>query len=144
MADNQQILWCSADFPNNEFQSPKHHKRKPDMKQHEKHHKICSSPNMKPQTHCETTVLGPSIVWGPQSHPTRNTPDMKRRHPWWDFQLQQLSRLQARDVLPDAATMLFHVGFGFIGGFWSSDSWTLGLRARLCQVECCELPPWKN
>ena len=24
--------------------------------------------------------------------------------------------------LPGAATMLFHVGFGFIGGLWSSDN----------------------
>ena len=56
MAENAAKLMVVCRFPNCELQCPKHHRRIPDMKQHEQHHKIPSSPNMKPQTQRQTTA----------------------------------------------------------------------------------------
>ena len=58
--------------------------------------------------------LGPSSAWGPQSHPTRNTHDIKQRHLWGGT----FSRNSRRDCKPQmpllgALTVLFHVGVGF-------------------------------
>ena len=39
--------------------------------------------NHKPNV--KQRLLGLSLAWAPQSQPTRNTPDMKRRHLWGDF-----------------------------------------------------------
>ena len=86
--DRQQNLRCSAAFPNNEFQCPKHHRLKPDMKTPQ----ICSSPNMKPQTHRETTALLFFIGT------TRNAPDMKQHDLWGELQMRQLSTWRATDV----------------------------------------------
>ena len=55
MVDNAAELMVFWRFSNSEFQCPKNHRRKPDMKQLEKHRAIRSSPNMKPQTQRETT-----------------------------------------------------------------------------------------
>ena len=86
------------------------------MKQHGKHHRVRSPPNMNRKPNVEQQHLGPSSAWGPQFHPTRNTPDMKR-HLWADFQLQRPSRLRAPDVTArcsnhvDSCEVWFHGRF---------------------------------
>ena len=77
---------------------PRHHRRKPDMRQHEEHHKIRSSPNMKPQTRLETKASRSFNNLGSTISPNTKHINMKQCYLWWDFQLQQLSRLRARDV----------------------------------------------
>ena len=61
-------------FSDNEFQCPKPHRPKPDMKQHGKHHTIRSSPNMKPQTQRETTAYPSFISLGSTISPDRKQP----------------------------------------------------------------------
>ena len=74
----------------------KHHGCKPEMK-HEKHitSALHSTWNHRPKV--KQRHLGPSSARGAQSHPTWNTPNMKR-HLWEDFHPQQLSRLRATDA----------------------------------------------
>ena len=122
MAENAEKLVVFCRFQSNEFQCTKHHKHKPDMKQHEKHHKIRSKPNMKPQTQRETTAswsfISLALLLGVHNvTPTRNTHDMKQRHLWGDFQLQQLSRLRARDVLARCRNYVVSCGVWFHRGF---------------------------
>ena len=67
-------------FSNNEFQCTKHHRHKPDTKQHEKHHKIRSKPNMKPQTQRETTASRSFITLGSTNSPTMSPDTKHTRH----------------------------------------------------------------
>ena len=84
MAENAEKLVVFWHFPSNALQSTKHHRREPDTKEHAKHHKMTSKPNMKPQTQREKPASQSCMTLGPtnsrQCHPTRNTPDMKQRH----------------------------------------------------------------
>ena len=75
-------------------------------------------PNVKQRHLC------PSSAWVPQFHPTRNKPNMKQRHLWsfgGNFSRNSCRDCEPRMSLPGAATMLFHVGFGFIWGLRTSD-----------------------
>ena len=117
----QRNLWCFAVLKAMNFNAPSIPDINPTRNNMKKHHKIRSKPNMKPQTQRETTLLGPSLDWvhkfPPQCQPTRNTPDMKQRHLWGDFQLQQLSRLQARDVPDRCSNNVVSCGEWFHRGF---------------------------
>ena len=72
-------------------------------------------------------LLGPSLDWvqkfPPQCQPTRKTPDMKQRHLWGDFQLQQLSRLRARDIPGRCSNNVVSCGVWLHRGLWSSEKW---------------------
>ena len=121
MAENAEKLVVFCRFQSNEFQCTKHHRHKPDTKQHENITRSALNPTWNHKPNVKQRLLGPSLHWGPQippqCHPTRNTPDMKQRHLWGDFQLQQLSRLQARDVPATCSNNVVSCGVWFHRGF---------------------------
>ena len=73
MAENAEKLVVFCRFQSNEIQCTKHHRHKPATKQHEKHHKIRSKPNMKPQTQRETTASRSFITLGSTNSPRHET-----------------------------------------------------------------------
>ena len=124
MAENAAKLVVFRCFPKYiGVQYPEHHRRRPDMKQHEKHHRIRSSRNMKPQTQSETTASRSFIILACTISPTRNTPGMKGRHLWGIFSCNSCRDCEPQMSLPGAATMLFHARFVFIGGLGSSEEY---------------------
>ena len=106
------MVFCR--FQSHEFQCTKHHRHKPDTKQHEKHHKIRSKPNMKPQTQRETRTASRSfITLGCTNSPTMSTDTKHTRHETSPSLGAIFSCNSCRDCepemsLPRAATMLFH------------------------------------
>ena len=129
MAENAEKLVVFCRFQSNEFQCTKHNTHKPDTKQHEKHYKIRSKPNMKPQTQRETTASRSFITLGSTHSPYNVT--RHETHPTWNnvifgaiFSCNNCRNCEPGMTLPRATTMLFHVGFGFIGGLWSSETWS--------------------
>ena len=108
------VVFCR--FQTMIFNAPSITDVNPTCNKHGKHNTIRSSPNMKPKTQCETTAYLSFISSG-----SAISPDTKHtRHETTSslvvFQLQQLSRCEPGMSLLSATTMLFHVGFGFIGG----------------------------
>ena len=101
---------------------PKHDRRKPDMKQHGKHHTIRSSPNMKPQTQRDITAHPSFISLGSTISPDTKHTQHERTSSLDGFSAAITVEIgQPGMSLPGATTMIFHVGFGFMGGLWSTD-----------------------
>ena len=80
VAENAEKLVVFCHFQSNAFQCTKHHRHKPDTKQHEKHHKIRSKPTMKPQTQRETTASRSFITLGSTNSPTMSPDTKHTRH----------------------------------------------------------------
>ena len=84
---------------------------------------------MKPQTQPETTAylsfISLESTISPDAKHTRNETSSF----WGDFQLQQLSRLRARDVPAGRSNNVVSCGVGFIRGL-------LCVRVRVCVCVC--------
>ena len=80
MAENAEKFAVFCRFQSNEFQCTKHHRHKPNTKQHEKHHKNRSKPNMKPQTQRETTASRSFITLGSTNSARMSTDTKHTRH----------------------------------------------------------------
>ena len=114
----QRNLWCSAVFKAINFNAPSINPIRNNMKNITR---SALNPTCNHKPNVKQRLLGPSLHWGPQippqCHPTRNTPDMKHHHLWGDFQLQQLSRLRARDVPATCRNNVVSYGVWFHRGF---------------------------
>ena len=117
----QRNLWCSAVFKAMNFNAPSITDINPTRNNMKNITRSALNPTWNHKPNVKQRLLGPSLHWcpqiPPQCHPTRNTPDMKQRHLWGDFQLQPLSRLRARDVPATCSNNVVSCGVWFHRGF---------------------------
>ena len=117
----QRNLWCSAIFKAMHFNAPSITDINPTRNNMKNITRSALNPTWSHKRNVKQRLLDPSLHWGPQIppqfHPTRNTPDMKQRHLWGDFKLQQLSRVRARDVPATCSKNAVSCGVWFHRGF---------------------------